>query len=177
MLAGLGTYLYGYRYLPARVASDRQEAGKLTSHEWYLTMAVIPVIVITVFQSISQYQEFNVFPVWIQQHVARQLGGYTIPIPVVLLAGIANFHFGCAAADSAMALAGLAGWSRSDLSKIGIGAGTAVLTQLDFGGGEFRVGRRARSPGMAGLILRGDGHFVHVLLAHNARAGVPCPPR
>src|SRR5204862_6071390 len=81
MLVGLATYLYGYRYLPARVASDQRPTGKLTARERDTTLAVIAVTAITVFQSSSQYQEFNVFPVWIQQHVAREVGGYTIPIP------------------------------------------------------------------------------------------------
>jgi len=130
MLAGLATYLYGYRYLPARVANDQREVGKLTSREWYTTLAVIAVIVITVFQSISQYQEFNVFPVWIQQHVALQAGGHTIPIP---------WFFSLESLTSILVAPLLILlWRRQalrrrepgDLSKIGIGAGIAVVTNL-----------------------------------------------
>ncbi len=88
------------------------------------------VIAITVFQSISQYQEFNVFPVWIQQHVAREVGGYTIPIP---------WFFSLEALTSivvAPLLILLWRWQASrqrepgDLSKIGIGAGLAVVNNL-----------------------------------------------
>ena len=130
MLAGLATYLYGYRYLPARVASSERQTGNLTAREWYTTLAVIAVIVITIFQSISQYQIFNVFPVWIQQHVARQVGGYTIPIP---------WYFSLESLTSILVaplLFLLWRWQASrrsepgDLSKIGIGAGLAVVTNL-----------------------------------------------
>jgi len=130
MLVGLATYLYGYRYLPARVASDQRPTGALTAREWRATFAVVAVIVITVFQSISQYQEFNVFPVWMQQHVALQVGGHTIPIP---------WFFSLEALTSILVaplLIGLWRWQASrrsepgDLSKIGIGAGLAAVNNL-----------------------------------------------
>ena len=130
MLAGLATYLYGYRYLPARVASSDRQTGNLTAREWYTTLAVTAVIAITIFQSISQYQEFNVFPVWIQQHVAREVAGYTIPIP---------WYFSLESLTSILVaplLFLLWRWQASrrrepgDLSKIGIGAGLAVVTNL-----------------------------------------------
>ena len=130
MMAGLATYLYGYRYLPARVASHQRLTGKLTAPEWRTTAAVIAVIMITVFQSISQYQEFNVFPVWMQQHVALQVAGYTIPIP---------WFFSLESLTSILVaplLILLWRWQASrraepgDLSKIGIGAGLAVATNL-----------------------------------------------
>src|SRR5665213_812919 len=130
MLAGLATYLYGYRYLPARVVRTERQAVNLTAREWYTTLAVIAVIVITIFQSISQYQEFNVFPVWTQQHVARQVGGFTIPIP---------WFFSLESLTSILVaplLFLLWRWQASrrgepgDLSKIGIGAGLAVVTNL-----------------------------------------------
>jgi POT family proton-dependent oligopeptide transporter len=130
MLAGLATYLYGYRYLPAKVASTRRQTENLTTREWYTTLAVIAVIVITVFQSISQYQEFNVFPVWIQQHVTRQVGGFTIPIPwffslesltSILVAPLLFLLWRWQASR---------GGEPADLSKIGIGAALAVVTNL-----------------------------------------------
>jgi proton-dependent oligopeptide transporter, POT family len=130
MLAGLATYLYGYRYLPARVVSNQRETGNLTAREWYATLAVIAVIGITICQSVSQYQEFNVFPVWIQQHVARQVSGYAIPIP---------WFFSLESLTSIMVaplLFLLWRWQAlrrrepGDLSKIGIGAGLAVVTNL-----------------------------------------------
>jgi proton-dependent oligopeptide transporter, POT family len=61
MLAGLGTYLYGYRHLPARVMGNNRQNGNLTARDWYTMLGIIAVIVITVFQSISQYQELMCF--------------------------------------------------------------------------------------------------------------------
>lgn len=130
MLAGLGTYLYGYRYLPARVASNQRQMGRLKAGEWRTTLAVIAVIGITIFQSIAQYQEFNVFPVWMQEHVIRQVGGYTIPIPWFLsLESMTSIVV-------APILFLLWRWQASrrrepgDLSKIGIGAGLSAMTSL-----------------------------------------------
>ena len=172
MLIGLATYLYGYRYLPARVASDQRPTGKLTAREWRTTFAVIAVIVITIFQSISQYQEFNVFPVWIQQHVSREVGGYTIPIP---------WFFSLEALTSILVAPLLILlWRWQAFPPQGAGRSLEArnwrehrgVEQPDAGGGDCRLGRRARSSDMAGFILRGDRYFLHVLLAHDAGAGV-----
>ena len=131
MLAGLATYLYGYRHLPPRVmGNDNRQNGNLTARDWYTMLGIIAVIVITIFQSISQYQEFNVFPVWIQQHVARQIDGYTIPIP---------WFFSLESLTSIMVaplLFLIWRWQASrrkepgDLSKIGIGAALSAVTNL-----------------------------------------------
>src|SRR5207237_2107133 len=42
---------------------------------------LIAVMIITIFQSTSFYQIFNVSPIWIQQHVALDVGGFRIPVP------------------------------------------------------------------------------------------------
>jgi POT family proton-dependent oligopeptide transporter len=85
MLVGLATYLYGYRYLPARVPRDtattRATATPLTSAEWRTIRAVIAVMLITIFQSVAFNQRGNVIPVWIEDHVAASVGGFTIPVP------------------------------------------------------------------------------------------------
>ena len=103
---------------------------KLTAREWRTTLAVCVVIGITVFQSIAQYQEFNVFPVWMQEHVTRQVGEYTIPIP---------WFFSLESLTSivvAPLLILLWRWQATrgrepgELSKIGIGAGIAAMTSL-----------------------------------------------
>ena len=130
MLAGLATYLYGYRYLPARVASHHRQTGNLTAREWRRTLAIGAVIGITISNQVAQYQQFNVFPVWVQQHVARQAGGYTIPVP----------WFNSLEALTSILVAPLLfllwRWQASrrrepgDLSKIGIGAGLSAVTNL-----------------------------------------------
>ena len=81
MLLGLATYLYGYRYLPARVARRKFEGNRLTAGERGIVYALIAVMVITIFQSTSYYQLFNVNPIWIQQHVRAEVGSFRIPVP------------------------------------------------------------------------------------------------
>jgi POT family proton-dependent oligopeptide transporter len=91
MLLGLATYLYGYRYLPARVERRKSDAtrltaadlsaGVLTKEERRIVYALIVVIIITIFQSTAFYQVFNVNSIWIQQHVALDFGNFRIPVP------------------------------------------------------------------------------------------------
>ena len=38
-------------------------------------------MIITIFQSIAYLQSQNVLPIWIQQHVVLEVGGFRIPIP------------------------------------------------------------------------------------------------
>jgi POT family proton-dependent oligopeptide transporter len=64
MLAGLATYLYGYRYLPVKVERREQTGERLSSADWRVVGALIGVIAITIFQSTSYYQLYNVFKIW-----------------------------------------------------------------------------------------------------------------
>ena len=131
MLLGLATYLYGYRYLPARV--ERREfkgATRLTGDERRVIYALVAVIIITIFQSTAFYQVYNVNPVWIQQHVAPKVGNFRVPIPWYLWIN---------------SLASIVGvplvlwiWNRQasrrrepdDLAKIGTGAWIAAASNL-----------------------------------------------
>jgi POT family proton-dependent oligopeptide transporter len=81
MLLGLATYLYGYRYLPARVERRKFEGTRLTAAERRIVYALIAVMIITIFQSTAFYQVFNVNPIWIQQHVGLDVGRFRIPVP------------------------------------------------------------------------------------------------
>src|SRR6266850_1346183 len=81
MLLGLATYLYGYRHLPARVERRKFEGTRLTAAERRIVYALIAVMIITIFQSTAFYQVFNVSPIWIQQHVALDVGRFRIPVP------------------------------------------------------------------------------------------------
>src|SRR5437773_8281249 len=75
MLLGLATYLYGYRYLPACVEPRKYEGAKrLTATERRIVVALIAVMIISIFESIAYGQIFNVSSIWIQQHVALDLG-------------------------------------------------------------------------------------------------------
>ena len=81
MLLGLATYLYGYRYLPARVGRQKSESARLSAADRRTVYALIGVMAITVFQSIAYYQLYNVNAVCIQQHVALDIGAFRIPVP------------------------------------------------------------------------------------------------
>ncbi len=81
MLLGLATYLYGYRYLPARVKRRKFEGTRLTAVERRIVYALIAVMIITIFQSTAYYQLYNVNPIWIQQHVTNNVGSFRIPVP------------------------------------------------------------------------------------------------
>jgi len=130
MLVGLVTYLHGYRYLPVRVERRNDESSRLSGADRRIVGALIAVMIITVFQSISYYQIFNVMPVWIQQHVALNVGSFRIPIPWY---------------QSVSSFASIVGvpllfwiWGRQalrrrepdDLAKIGIGAWMAAASNL-----------------------------------------------
>ena len=81
MLAGLATYLSGYRYLPAKVERKMLAAAPMTARDWKVVAALVAVMAIAVFQSIAYYQLANVLPVWLQQHGDMNAGGFLIPIP------------------------------------------------------------------------------------------------
>ena len=130
MLVGLATYLHGYRYLPAKVQRRSYESSRLSGAERRIVGALIAVMIITVFQSIAYFQIFNVMPVWIQQHVALNVGSFRIPIPWY---------------QSVSSFASIVGvpllfwiWGRQalrrrepdDIAKIGIGAWMAAASNL-----------------------------------------------
>jgi POT family proton-dependent oligopeptide transporter len=129
MLAGLATYLYGYRHLPAKV-ERRGPSRRLVPADWRVIRALFAVILITIFQSISYYQLYNVFKIWIQEHVELNVAGFSIPVPwfqsidalmsilaVPLLFGLWGFQ---------AARRGEPG----DLAKIGTGAWIAAASHL-----------------------------------------------
>ena len=130
MLAGLATYLYGYRYLPARVPRQAHEGRDLTSADWRVIGALLCVMLISIFQSVAYLQIGNVLMVWIQQHVALEVGPFSVPVPWF---------------ESIDALASIGGvpllfwlwrWQRSrrtepgDLAKFGVGAGIAAASNM-----------------------------------------------
>lgn len=81
MFAGLATYLLGYRHLPARVERRSRSQERLARDDWRIVAALVAVMAITIFQSVAYLQLANVGPVWIQQHVALDVGGFEIPVP------------------------------------------------------------------------------------------------
>jgi len=130
MFAALATYLMGYRYLPKKVGRRTHESARLIATDWRIISALTVVILITVFQSISYYQLLNVFKIWLQEHVALSVGGFTIPVPwfqsVDPLASILAVPVLLWVWRQQAARRGEPG----ELAKIGIGAGIAAASHL-----------------------------------------------
>jgi hypothetical protein len=57
------------------------ERSRFTAVERRIVYTLIAVIPITIFQSTAFHQVYNVGSIWIQHHVALELGGYRIPVP------------------------------------------------------------------------------------------------
>ena len=130
MLLGLATYLSGYRHLPARVERQSFEGVRLSATDRRVVYALIVVMIITVFQSTSFYQLYNVLPIWIQQNVAPEVGGLKIPIPWYLSI---NAIFSVVCVPLLFWLWGLQakrGREPGELGKIGIGAWIAAASNL-----------------------------------------------
>jgi len=130
MLAGLATYLAGYRHLPARVERRTRENGPLTAADWRIILALVAVMIITIFQSIAYYQLANVLPVWIQLHVGLEAGGFSIPVPwyqsidpLFSILGVPLLFWLWARQASHQREPG-------DLGKIGLGAWLAAASNL-----------------------------------------------
>ena len=81
MLAGVATYLSGYRQLPARVERKSLAAVAMTADDHKVVAAILAVMLITVFPHIAYYQLANVLPVWLGQHADMSAGGFQVPIP------------------------------------------------------------------------------------------------
>ena len=130
MLLGLATYLYGYRYLPARVERRKFEGTRLTSAERGIVYALIAVIIITIFQSIAFYQVFNMSSIWIQQHVALNLGTFRIPVPWFQSINSIFSIVGVPLVLWIWRRQALRGREPDDLAKIGTGAWIAAVSNL-----------------------------------------------
>ncbi len=174
MLAGLATYLVGYRHLPARVPRRARDAAPLSGAEWRVVLALVAVMAITVFQSIAYYQLANVLPVWIQEHVALQVGSVGIPIPWYQ------------SIDPLFSILGVPLlfwlWKRQaagrgepdDLAKIGIGAWLAAASNLVLVAAILAAGGSPVHPVWPFLYCAGQGiaflYYWPTLLALVSRA-------
>jgi len=130
MLLGLATYLYGYRYLPARVERLSREADRLTAADWRIIRALIAVVVITIFESTAYYQLYNVGPVWTQQHVEANIGSFRIPVPWYQSINALFSILGVPLVFWIWRRQASRGREPGDVAKIGIGAGLAAASNL-----------------------------------------------
>lgn len=174
MLAGLATYLAGYRHLPARVERRGPSEDKLTPADWKVIAALVAVMLITVFQSTSYYQLYSIFKIWIQEAVNLNVAGFEIPVP---------WYQSLDALVSILAVPLLFGlWSfqarrrgePGDLSKIGIGAWLAAGSHLILVGAILAAGDRLIHPVWPALCAVGMGvaflYYWPTLLALVSRA-------
>ena len=172
MLFGLATYLYGYRYLPARVQRRKYEgASRLTVVERRIVVALIAVLIISIFESIAYGQIFNVSSIWIQQHVALDLGGFRIPVPWFQSI---NSVFSIASVPLLFWIwrqQALRGREPNELAKIGTGAFLAAASNLIPVAAIFPFRCRAGSSALAIPLQRWIGNLLPVLLAHPSRTG------
>ena len=106
------------------------EGSRLTAADRRTTYALIAVMMITVFQSTSFYQLFNVNPIWIQQHVALNVGSFQVPIPWYQSINSLSSILAVPLLFWIWRLQRLRGREPDDLAKIGIGAWIAAASNL-----------------------------------------------
>jgi POT family proton-dependent oligopeptide transporter len=174
MLAGLATYLVGYRYLPARVARTVAQQHPLTAAEWRVIRALVVVIVIAILPSVAYTQHFNVMPVWIQQHVALGIGTLRIPVPWFQSVDSLTSILSAAPLLWLWRRQSERGGGPGDIAKIGIGGWIAAGSNLMLAGAIYFSGGRLVQPIWPFLYCVGLGlafiHYWPALLALVSRA-------
>ena len=82
MLIGLATYLSGYRALTAESYASQSPHSTATAERGRgrIIVALIFVMLITIFQSIAYYQNSNIALIWINDHSNLDLFGFAVPV-------------------------------------------------------------------------------------------------
>ena len=82
MLAGLAVYAWGTRHLPPdpprRAAMAR---APLTGAEWHAVRLLLLLMVVQASFWIAQSQVWNVYNLWVRDHVDMTVAGWQVPIP------------------------------------------------------------------------------------------------
>jgi proton-dependent oligopeptide transporter, POT family len=174
MLAGLATYLYGYRYLPARVPRRRNEERELSGADWRIIAALLAVMLITIFQSVAYLQIGNVLLVWVQEHVAHNIGPFEVPVPWFSSLDALASILGVPALFWLWRWQGSRGGEPGELAKIGIGAAITAGSNLALVIGTVAAGGARVSPLWPILYCIGVGiaflYYWPTLLAMVSRA-------
>jgi proton-dependent oligopeptide transporter, POT family len=82
MLAGLFVYWRGGRHLPPdppRIASAAR--APLTTNEWRAVRVLLLLMLVQAAFWIAQSQVWNVYNLWVRDHVEMAVGGWQVPIP------------------------------------------------------------------------------------------------
>lgn len=130
MLAGLATYLYGYRYLPAKIERRRRADSRLTTADWRIIGALLAVMLITIFYSIAYHELYNVGPVWTQKYVSPNIGSFHIPVPWYQSINSLFSIIGVPLVFWIWRRQAARGREPHDVAKIGIGAALAAASNL-----------------------------------------------
>ena len=150
MLLGLATYLYGYRWLPARAPpappQARPDGAALTRAEWRVVGALVAVMLITVFQSVAYYQVFNVLPLWIERYVEPGIAGFQVPVPWHLSVNSVFSVLGVPLVLWIWRRQAARGREPDDLAKIGTGAWLCAAANLILVAAILGAAHRAMSP-------------------------------
>ena len=80
MLIGIAIYLHGRDYLPVDNVAARSERVKLQAGDGRIIAALLSVLAITGLFWTAQTQVWNTYPLWIRDHVDRELFGVAIPV-------------------------------------------------------------------------------------------------
>ncbi|HEV8329921.1 MAG TPA: peptide MFS transporter [Steroidobacteraceae bacterium] len=80
MLIGIVIYLHGRDYLPVDAVRARGERVRLQSGDARTIAALLTVLAITGLFWTGQTQVWNTYPLWIRDHVNRELFGAEIPV-------------------------------------------------------------------------------------------------
>jgi POT family proton-dependent oligopeptide transporter len=84
MLAGLFLYLAGSRHLPKetrRAAADRVGKAPLTADERKRVLALLALCPFLICFWIAQSQVWNVYNLWVRDHLDLAVGAFQVPIP------------------------------------------------------------------------------------------------
>ncbi|MFC5526116.1 peptide MFS transporter [Rhodanobacter ginsengisoli] len=132
MLIGLLTYIAGFRYLPRDRprAIPTQAKAPLDRRQRRIVWALAVVSAITIFQSVSYYQNTNLALIWINRSVDLDLLGFHVPVawfnsidPLASIMGV-PLLFALWRRQAAR------GREPDDLGKIGTGAWMAAAANL-----------------------------------------------
>ena len=80
MLIGLATYLWGRRYLPPDIITERSGRTKLTSSEWRRVAGILCLLVPYTLYSAAALQAYGIMYVWADTAVNRDVLGFEVPV-------------------------------------------------------------------------------------------------
>jgi POT family proton-dependent oligopeptide transporter len=177
MLAGLMTYLVGYRQLPDVIhgAAKPRRAGQSKTMDFRPLLALSAVAFITIFQSIAFLQSSNIGLVWVDEHVNPQFYGFSIPTAWFASVGALSSIIFVPAIFSAWRWQESKGLGVGDLGKIVTGALFCTLANLVLAAASAIQGRVSPLWPIASFALQGIGFIYYwpTLLALTFRVASP----